>query len=97
MIAKGYFLIADITGYTAFMTQSELDHAQDILNSIFETLVNNINPPIKISNFQGDAILMYVPEGSFIQAQTLLEIIETLYFEFSQHLHNMQLHTTLHL
>ena len=34
MAQKGYLLIADITGYTIFLTSSELDHAQGILDAL---------------------------------------------------------------
>ncbi len=84
MIQKGYFAIADITGYTAFLTGSELDHAQEILKSLFETLHEQIKPPLMISNYQGDAILTYAPEAAVMQGQTLLEIIENIYFAFSR-------------
>jgi hypothetical protein len=94
MAHRGYFVIADITGYTAFMTGSELDHAQDILKTLFNTLLDHIKPPLIISNFQGDAILTYAPEGSFVQGQTLLEIIENVYCEFIRTLETMQRNTT---
>jgi hypothetical protein len=94
MINKGYFLIADITGYTAFMTGSELDHAQDILKTLFDTLHDNIKPPLTISNYQGDAILSYVPQSSLLQGQTLLEWIENIYCAFALTLENMRRHTT---
>jgi len=31
MAKKGYFILTDISGYTEFLTRSELDHAQDAL------------------------------------------------------------------
>ena len=70
MVAKGYFVIADITGYTAYLTQSGLEDAQGVLNVLFEGLLDAIQPPLQVSNFQGDAILAYTPEGSAIQGQT---------------------------
>jgi uncharacterized protein YndB with AHSA1/START domain len=91
---KAYFVIADITGYTAFLTGSELEHAQDILKHLFNSLLDNIKPPLIISNFQGDAILSYAPDGSFIQGQTLLEVIENTYIEFIRTLENMHHNTT---
>lgn len=91
---RSYFVIADITGYTAFLTGSELDHAQDILKSLFDTLLDNIKPPLIISNFQGDAILTYAPEGSFVVGQTLLESVENIYCAFSQKLEQMHRNTT---
>ncbi len=94
MLHQAYFVIADITGYTAFMTGSELEHAQDILKTLFDTLLDNIKPPLIVSNFQGDAILTYAPEGSFSRGETLLETIETIYCEFSHTLENMHRNTT---
>lgn len=94
MLHKGYFVIADITGYTAFLTGSELEHAQDILKTLFNTLLDTIKPPLLLSNFQGDAILTYAPEGSFHQGQTLLEIVENIYSAFAQKIELMHHNTT---
>lgn len=94
MISKGCFVIADITGYTAFLTGSELDHAQDILKSLFDTLLEQLKPPLIISNFQGDAILSYIPEGGILQGQTVLELVENVYFAFLRKRENIQHATT---
>lgn len=94
MIHKGYFVIADITGYTAFLTSSELDHAQDMLKNLFETILDQVKPPLIVSNYQGDAILTYAPEAGVLQGQTLLELIENVYFAFSRKLENIRHATT---
>jgi len=94
MASKGYFVIADITGYTAFLSQTELDHAEAILNTLFNTLLGTLQPPLIVSNFQGDAILSYAPEGSFIQSQTLIEALENTYFAFTDIRDRMQYNTT---
>ena len=36
MAQKGYFILTDISGYTEFLTKSELDHAQDALQNLFD-------------------------------------------------------------
>lgn len=94
VLAKGFLVIADITGYTAFLTGSELDHAQEILKSLFDTLLETIVPPLIISNFQGDAILAYAPEGNFLLGQTLLDEVENIYYAFAHKLEVMQHNTT---
>ncbi len=94
MVQKGYFVITDITGYTAYLTKSELDHAHEILESLFDAQIKNIKPPLVISNFQGDAILSYVPGGVFLQKQILIELVESIYFAFSRKLELMQFNTT---
>ena len=37
MAHKGFLLIADITGYTMFLTSSELEHAQGVLDALFKS------------------------------------------------------------
>lgn len=93
-MAQGLFLITDISGYTAFLTRSELEHAHDILQSLFKAQLAQIKPPLVISGFRGDAIFMYIPETSFVQPQSVLEALENLYCAFSSTLEQMQYHTT---
>src|SRR6185436_20893290 len=94
MAHSGYFFITDISGYTEYLTRSELDHAQDILQSLFDAQLEVIKHPFVISGFRGDAIFMYVPETNFVAAQSLLESLENLYIAFSSALQQMQYRTT---
>ena len=50
MAQTGFLLIADITGYTMFLTRSELDHAQGILDALFKSIFAEIKAPILLSN-----------------------------------------------
>jgi hypothetical protein len=92
MANKGYFILTDISGYTEFLTKSELDHAQDALQSLFDVQLAHIRHPFVISGFRGDAIFVYVPETHLCEPQTLLEALENLYFAFAdtrrQMIHN---------
>jgi len=90
----GYLVIADIKGYTAYLTQVELDHAEGIMKSLFESIVSEMQTPLIISKLEGDAIFAYAPDGSFVQGQTLLEAIENMYCAFSTNLDSMHLSTT---
>jgi uncharacterized protein YndB with AHSA1/START domain len=91
---EGYLLIADITGYTAFLRESELEHAKDSLRSLLDLLIENTRPPLVISRLEGDAVISYAPEGSFLQGQTLVELIEETYVEFRRALDLMVLNTS---
>ena len=94
MAKKGYFILTDISGYTEFLTKSELDHAQDALQNLFDVQLAHIKHPFVISGFRGDAIFMYVPETHFCEPQTLLEALENLYFVFADALRQMIYNTT---
>jgi len=94
MANKGFFILTDISGYTEFLTESELEHAHDILQSLFDAQLKHIKFPLKISGFRGDAIFMYTPEACFINGQSFVETLENLYIVFSETLQQMQFNTT---
>src|SRR5919109_3033392 len=94
MTKKGYFSLTDISGYTEFLTKSELDHAQEALQNLFDVQLAHIKHPFVISGFRGDAIFMYVPETNFCEPQALLESLETLYFVFADARRQMIYNTT---
>ena len=93
-IEKGYLFITDITGYTEFLTQSELDHAKEILDALFDSILRHLDPPMVISGTQGDAIVCYFPENAFVQPQSIIEGMEHIYYDFQRQLSLMHLNTT---
>ena len=56
---SGLLLIADISGYTMFLSASELDHAQEILSTLLNGLIDHTRPPFVISRTAGDAVISY--------------------------------------
>jgi hypothetical protein len=55
MLAKpeaACFLIADISGYTSFLAGVELDHAQDIIADLMDTVVRCLRPPFRLAKFE---------------------------------------------
>jgi hypothetical protein len=75
------FAIADISGYTHFMSGVELDHAQGIIADIMDTLVRALRPPFRLAKFEGDAAFVYVVadkvDGSLLQAQLSRPILRS--------------------
>ena len=93
-IQKGIIHIADISGYTAFLNESELEHAQGTLQSLLEVLIENTHLPLVISRLEGDAVISYATEGSFLQGASVLEMIESSYIAFRRALELMVINTT---
>lgn len=94
MAERGYLVIADITGYTAFLNDSELEHAEDSLKDLLDLLIDQTKPPLVISRLEGDAVISYSPEASFLQGQTMVEIIENTYVRFREARQRMRLNTS---
>jgi uncharacterized protein YndB with AHSA1/START domain len=74
-------LIADISGYTGYLVDVELDHAQDILADLVGAVVSALRPAFKLAKLEGDAAFMWMP-GDAIDGSMLLDTIERCYFGF---------------
>ncbi len=61
-IEHGYLVLADISGYTAFLSQTELDHAHEILTDLLETILKRFKTLLTICKLEGDAVFAYTPE-----------------------------------
>ena len=90
----GYLLIADITGYTQYLTESELEHAQEVLTVLLELLVARTRPPLIISRLAGDAVISYGLRDNFLHGQTFIEVIEDCYTAFRAAVERMVLNNT---
>ena len=91
---QGYMLIADITGYTMYLSQSELEHAQRVLQTLLELLIEHTKPPMRISNLEGDAVFSYSLQGIALQGQTFVEMIENTYVAFRRAIDLMVMNNT---
>jgi hypothetical protein len=81
-IKKGYFLLADITGFTSFIAGSELEHSKLILNEILNCIVKNVTPDFKLVEIEGDAVFVFAPLEKFSRGELILEMIEAAYIDF---------------
>jgi len=75
------FLIADISGYTGYLADVELDHAQDILADLVGAVVSALRPNFRLAKLEGDAAFAYMATES-IDGSMLLDTIERCYFGF---------------
>jgi uncharacterized protein YndB with AHSA1/START domain len=80
-VERTCLLIADISGYTAYLAGVELDHAQDILADLIGTVVTTLRPTFHLAKLEGDAAFMAAPEAD-IDGSLLLDTIERCYFGF---------------
>jgi len=62
------FIIADISGYTKYMLDNEsaLAHSQGIISELLNTVIKQVQIPIRIAKFEGDAIFLFSEKRSEI-------------------------------
>jgi Protein of unknown function (DUF2652)/Polyketide cyclase / dehydrase and lipid transport len=75
------FLIADISGYTGYLADVELDHAQDILADLIGAVVTALRPNFRLAKLEGDAAFTFMTAAK-LDGSMLLDTIERCYFGF---------------
>ena len=94
IVHNGYLLVADISGYTAFLTTSEQDHANPILHSLLTSLVEQVGDPLHFWRMDGDAVLAYSTSEEFPSGEVFLTICENLYNAFASRQRDIIANTT---
>lgn len=93
-VREGYLLLADISGYTAFLTGTELEHAHAIIRELTKLIRSRLAPPMKFVKLEGDAVFCYAGTNAFKDGERFVELIEVCYFDFANRLHDMTRATT---
>jgi hypothetical protein len=84
----GFLVIADLTGYTAYLSGSEIEHAPAIAGDLLETIVGRLEPPFRLTKFEGDAAFLFVEDGR-ADASLLLDALEAAYVAFRRRLRSI--------
>ncbi len=89
----GFLVIADLTGYTAYLSGSEIEHAPAIAGDLLETIVGRLEPPFRLAKLEGDAAFLFVEDGR-ADGSLLLDAVEASYFAFRRRLRSIDQATT---
>jgi hypothetical protein len=75
----------DISGFTQFVSETEILHSQHIVQELLEILIDSNHLNLQISEIEGDAIFFYRP-GDKPHLKSLLEQVEKMFTRFHAHL-----------
>src|ERR1043165_9350494 len=82
---RGLIFIPDISGFTRFVSEMEIDHSRLIIQELLEILINANQIGLQISEVEGDAILFY----KFGEAPDLKEVykqVEKMFCTFHKNI-----------
>ena len=85
----GLIFIPDISGFTRFVNETEIEHSRFIIEDLLETIINSNQLGLQISEIEGDAILFYKfgdPPG----VQQLVDQVEKMFCEFHRQIRNYE-------
>ena len=85
----GFLVIADLTGYTAYLAGSEIEHAPTIAGDLLETIVGRLEPPFRLSKFEGDAAFFFAEDGR-ADGSLLIDAIKAAYVAFRRRLRSIE-------
>jgi hypothetical protein len=88
-----YLLLADISGYTGFMTGVELEHGVDfsagipaaysVLGALLDTVIEGVEPDFSLVKLEGDAVFAAAPAASLDgHGDRVVEKVEAMYRSF---------------
>lgn len=91
-VEQGCFLIADIGGYTKFLSGSELEHSQDIVADLVGIVTKELAGPFHLAKLEGDAAFCYMQDEDQ-DASMLVAAMDAAYSGFQRRLLNIDLFT----
>ena len=86
-------VIADISGYTAYLAGTEIAHAENVLQDLLETVEGQL-APLRLIAVEGDPLFTFAPGGGAVGGTQLLDIIDASYFAFRRRLRDIATATT---
>jgi hypothetical protein len=82
---RSLILIPDISGYTKFVNNTEIEHSQHIISELLELIIGSNDLDMIVSEVEGDAVL-FVKEGSVPPLKDLILQAKTMFLQFHRHL-----------
>jgi hypothetical protein len=82
---RGLLFIPDISGFTKFINETEINHSRMIMQELLELLINSNQIGLEISEIEGDAILFY-KFGDVPNLEELYGQVEKMFCEFTRRL-----------
>ena len=83
-MAEALIYIPDISGFTKFVNNTEISHAQHIISELLEVIIDSNKLDLEVSEVEGDAILFY--KETVPQLKDIFGQARETFLKFHQHL-----------
>lgn len=78
-------IIPDISGFTNFVNEVAITHAEHIIRELLEIIIDANNLALNVSEVEGDAVLFYKTKD-LPRPFDILKMVETMFIRFHEHL-----------
>ena len=83
--ADTLLFIADISGFTRFLNETEVDHSTHIIRELLEIIVDNDDLGMKVAEIEGDAVFFYL-KAPIPPIRKILAQSRKMFIAFHEHL-----------
>lgn len=85
MAETGTFLIADISGYTEYLANADLEHGPAIATDLITRIVESLEPRFEVNKVEGDAVFAFATSPE-LTGDGVIEVIDGTYAAFNRRL-----------
>lgn len=86
----GVLVLADISGFTAFVTTTELEHGPPIIAELLEEVIRQLSPPLEIQEVEGDAVFALGRDQALVPPVMLLDVLDGAFAAFKARQRELQ-------
>jgi len=86
----GFLVLADVSGFTAFVTTTELEHGAEIIATLLDEVVAHLAPPLELQEIEGDAVFVLGGASTGFDRARLLDVLEDAFAAFKSRQWAMQ-------
>jgi uncharacterized protein YndB with AHSA1/START domain len=92
-VRRGCLVLADISGYTSYVSGVELEHSHDVLADLLGVVTEQLAAVGPLAKLEGDAVFV-VGTGEAPEGQTLLASLDAAYAAFAVRRRTVEVRTT---
>jgi len=91
---SGFLVLADISGFTAFVTATELEHGAEVTATLLAHVMDALAPPLEIQELEGDAVFALGSDDTVRRDVLVLEAFDRAFIAFGRRQHELALDTS---
>jgi hypothetical protein len=88
---SGFLVIGDLSGFTAYLTDTELEHGPAMTAQLLEAVIQYLSPHVEIEGVAGDSVFAIAPDRGVGRPLFVLDLLEGAFVAFRERQRELQL------
>lgn len=92
-LERGFIVLADLSGFTTFVTETEVRHGTEVVAALLDTVIRRLSPPLEVEEIEGDAVFAVGRERASAGVPAIAPLVEQAYVAFRERRRQIRLNT----